>query len=235
MSIRALNWAYEQPADMGLACKATLVALANYADEHGSCYPGQELLAQMTGQSTRSVRRQIAKLKDDLKLITVEVRRSPDGSKNSNRYFLALEDTMSSGEDQLASGDQPQEDTEAHLEDTVSGLEDTQSSEPIEEPKEEPIEQRAPARARASRLPDNWKPNADDHRWAQKQGYGELFLRRELEKFKNYWGAKSGKDATKVKWSLTWRNWMINADDWTGNSAANHVVAPAGVRQMDVY
>jgi hypothetical protein len=35
--------------------------------------------------------------------------------------------------------------------------------------------------------------------------------RLETEKFINYWTARSGKDATKLDWSATWRNWILNA------------------------
>lgn len=33
----------------------------------------------------------------------------------------------------------------------------------------------------------------------------------ETEKFVNYWRAKTGKDATKLDWTATWRNWILNA------------------------
>ncbi|KVN83469.1 hypothetical protein [Burkholderia ubonensis] len=33
----------------------------------------------------------------------------------------------------------------------------------------------------------------------------------EAEKFRDYWSAKSGKDATKTDWPATWRNWVRNA------------------------
>jgi len=33
----------------------------------------------------------------------------------------------------------------------------------------------------------------------------------ETEKFINFWVAKSGKDATKLDWNATWRNWILNA------------------------
>jgi hypothetical protein len=35
--------------------------------------------------------------------------------------------------------------------------------------------------------------------------------RHETEKFVNYWRAKSGRDATKLDWPATWRNWMLKA------------------------
>lgn len=39
---------------------------------------------------------------------------------------------------------------------------------------------------------------------------------RETEKFRNYWRSKSGKDATKLDWPATWRNWMLTAADRAG-------------------
>ena len=42
-----------------------------------------------------------------------------------------------------------------------------------------------------------------------RQGRGK----RETDKFINYWRAKSGKDATKLDWVATWRNWMLNAEE----------------------
>jgi hypothetical protein len=33
----------------------------------------------------------------------------------------------------------------------------------------------------------------------------------ETDKFINYWVAKSGKDATKLDWVATWRNWILNS------------------------
>ena len=34
----------------------------------------------------------------------------------------------------------------------------------------------------------------------------------ETEQFRDYWQAKSGKDATKIDWVATWRNWMRKAE-----------------------
>lgn len=33
----------------------------------------------------------------------------------------------------------------------------------------------------------------------------------EADKFRDYWVAKTGKDATKHDWLATWRNWCRNA------------------------
>lgn len=33
----------------------------------------------------------------------------------------------------------------------------------------------------------------------------------EADKFRDYWTAKAGKDAAKLDWLATWRNWCRNA------------------------
>jgi hypothetical protein len=35
----------------------------------------------------------------------------------------------------------------------------------------------------------------------------------EFKRFADYWRAKPGKDACKLDWLATWRNWMRNAED----------------------
>lgn len=58
-----------------------------------------------------------------------------------------------------------------------------------------------------SRIPDDFKP---DREWSLKQGLSVQELRFEFEQFKDYWSAKTGKDATKKDWQATWRQWIRN-------------------------
>ena len=61
MSVEAMTWAWSQTVgDAG--AKAVLVALANFADEDGRCWPGVARLAHMTDQGERTVRRHLAAL-----------------------------------------------------------------------------------------------------------------------------------------------------------------------------
>jgi hypothetical protein len=68
-------------------------------------------------------------------------------------------------------------------------------------------------RKRATRLPDDWRPTEADVEWQRARGISDLLARRAFEKFGNYWRAKSGKDATKLDWSATWRNWLLTEQD----------------------
>jgi hypothetical protein len=66
------------------------------------------------------------------------------------------------------------------------------------------------ARKRASRLQEDFQVTPEMKQWAAGKA-PSIDLGLETEKFVNYWGAKSGKDATKLDWVATWRNWILNA------------------------
>ena len=69
----------------------------------------------------------------------------------------------------------------------------------------------APPRPRAKRLPDDWFPSDEDRAFAIELGLLPAQVAIEADKFGDYWRAKSGKDATKLDWSATWRNWCRKA------------------------
>lgn len=70
-------------------------------------------------------------------------------------------------------------------------------------------EQGAP-RKRGARIPDDFAVNPDMVAWA-KANAPNVDGRRETEKFINHWRAKTGAQATKLDWVLTWRNWLLTA------------------------
>jgi hypothetical protein len=81
---------------------------------------------------------------------------------------------------------------------------------------------------KGTRLPEDWTPDpvigptADMiARWPPGS------IERELEKFRNYWIAKSGKDAIKANWQRTWINWLISADERTGRNGHYRQDRPA--------
>jgi hypothetical protein len=67
----------------------------------------------------------------------------------------------------------------------------------------------------ASRIPDNFELSDEMIFWAKARA-PNVSAALETEKFKNYWQAKSGRDATKHDWQATWRNWLLNAEKWQG-------------------
>lgn len=70
---------------------------------------------------------------------------------------------------------------------------------------------RSGARAKATRLQDDWMPDQSDQDFAKAKGLSNDRLQTEALKFRNYWTSKSGKDATKTNWQRTWQNWILNS------------------------
>lgn len=70
------------------------------------------------------------------------------------------------------------------------------------------------------RLSEDFEVTADMVEWARLNA-PHVDGRRETEKFRDYWSAKSGRDAAKVDWTATWRNWMRNAADRTAPPVLN--------------
>ena len=88
MSVRALNWAFDQKG-MQPASKLLLIALANHADDSGYAWPGIEGIADRWDMSPRTVSRHIHLLSID-GLISVSPRYRDNGSQTSNAYQLSM-------------------------------------------------------------------------------------------------------------------------------------------------
>ena len=87
MSVQHMSWAFKQELESGP--KFVLVAIANFADGSGLCFPGQERLARMTGFSVRSIRNHVLAL-EEAGLIQRSGRRRDDGMKTSDEYQLLM-------------------------------------------------------------------------------------------------------------------------------------------------
>lgn len=72
--------------------KAVLLAVANYADEEGICWPSQEQLAEDTELSRHSIMRAIDHL-EGLGFLSRERRHRKDGSRTSDLIMLDLSST----------------------------------------------------------------------------------------------------------------------------------------------
>jgi hypothetical protein len=107
VSNKAINWAYGVQTIKG-GPKFTLVTLADMADQEHSCYPGQEMLAELTGFSVSAIYGHLLKL-HELGLITTERRHKKNGARNSDRYYLAVDGLFETVEDQAPeAGDRPE-------------------------------------------------------------------------------------------------------------------------------
>jgi len=87
MSIKAMNWAWEQP--LPPVPKLVLMALADNADDHGYCWPKMKTIAAKCSTSERTVQRTIKTLLA-AGLLKKDARFSASGQQVSNGYTLAL-------------------------------------------------------------------------------------------------------------------------------------------------
>ena len=85
MSIKAMNWAWEQK--LPPSSKLILMAIADAADEDGDCWPKVKTIAKKCGVSDRTVQRVLKEFISD-NLISVTPRFSQDRRQVSNNYRL---------------------------------------------------------------------------------------------------------------------------------------------------
>lgn len=80
-----------------------------------------------------------------------------------------------------------------------------------------PIPSVKPKISKGARLGRDWDLPEEWGEWAEKQGMEVSEVIRECDKFKDYWIAKTGRDACKADWEATWRNWIrrVTEGKWT--------------------
>lgn len=107
-----------------------------------------------------------------------------------------------------------QYNTDKHLRDKgkieppLGGLE-TSNATPLASPPKKPTKKEK----KGTRLPEDWQPSENLLQWVYKTA-PKLDLAKEVEVFKNYWLAKSGKDAVKIDWERTFQNWIYRTLDF---------------------
>lgn len=188
MSIEALSWAFDQ--NLHPTQKVLLLAIANYSDEDGWCFPSQETLAEKSSLSVATVRRTTTKLVE-AGLVEVELRYShTTGYRTSNGYHLPLN----------VSG-RPT----AHRS-TVSG-------------RREPSVKSSTTRARGKTsepekvlIPEDFEVTEAMRSWAAEK-FPAVDVDEQTERFIEHAQANG---RMMVDWTATWRTWIRRADGFRG-------------------
>jgi len=87
---------------------------------------------------------------------------------------------------------------------------------------------------RGSRLRDDWLLPRDWGEWAVEQGMDPDAVRAEADRFRDYWIAKAGREASKLDWQATWRNWIRSSIERNPRKAQSNAVSDAK-RIADIY
>lgn len=89
MSIRIMSQVWNMEIDDSTA-KLTLMALADFSDDEGYCYPSYEVLAKRISKSKRTAIRAVEKL-TELGFLQKEKRELNDGTSRTNLYKIVSE------------------------------------------------------------------------------------------------------------------------------------------------
>jgi len=181
-----------------------------------------DMLARRCGATLPAFRKAIEALQDDNKMLIVDGGLwSPKCDKHIALRRERQKSAKAAAEIRWQKSQQKQSTEDA-------GAYDPQCySEP--EPEEEKREAYASQKkARGMRLPEDWFLPMEWGEWAISEGMDRDAVRVQADRFKDYWLAKAGKDATKLDWQATWRNWIRSAKE-RGNGNGNR----GGVRQRE--
>ncbi|UTO29217.1 YdaU family protein [Bartonella harrusi] len=130
-------------------------------------------------------------------------------NKKTNTIVLAKKENDF---EDLKTNEQVDEPSEDHdCEKRADAIETVAEDQPaIHEQENIPKKAKRSKANRGCRLPDDFEPDYD---FAIAEGLPPERVKVEIAKFRDYWKAKTGKDATKTDWQATWRNWVRRAID----------------------
>jgi len=163
MSWQATAWVATVEAG-GSSGKLLLYALANYADEHGRCWPSDARLMQDTELSERAIREWKRKL-EEAGLLRVERRRTPGGTFQADEIRLSMGAQPPAKSAGGATGKSCRDHRQMTPPPPADGAVPPTPpyiAEPSEEPPIEPVEREARASERQEGQPEAQAPAADE-------------------------------------------------------------------------
>lgn len=202
MSIKIMSAVFES-LTMGPTDRLVMLALADHAGDDGSCYPSIARLCQRTGLGERAVQVAIGRLKQAGHL-TAKI---GGGRGNSTLYTLHVNTAPETPFEKPRTINTVSDDINPAFNALNPAADAPEPSVTIIEPPERKIS------SRGSRLSKDWFLPLDWGEWALTEGVDRDTIRSEADKFKDYWLSKAGKDAVKLDWQATWRNWIRTAKD----------------------
>jgi hypothetical protein len=200
--------------------RMVMVVLANYAGDTGKAWPSQQLIADETGCGVRSIKDHLAWL-EKAGFITRHTQNLGQGNGSRTSYQIhldRLERTAPDAGEEIAGANIARAKKREprcnipHLTNRQEPSIDTIAKAIVAPQPPDPPESKSTGRvrgaARGNRIAPNWAPTITDYAFASSEGMTREDINREADKFRDYWSAKSGREACKLDWSATWRNWV---------------------------
>lgn len=206
-----------------MARKFVLVALADYANDSGLCFPSIPALAERCSAGVRTVQenlcalesagfieRQFSKGRATTYRIT-----DPRTWRTPAAAAPVLEAHHCGADDDNSPPQQPHPTPAAAAPRTIKSIKQEQK------PKAQQDDSR-----RGARLPDDWRPSADVIEWA-KASFPGTDLRAICDEFRDYWRSVPGARGRKLDWDATFRNRVREKATPRGKINGSHQPTPA--------
>jgi hypothetical protein len=231
VSTKVTEWCWEHSQATGTD-RLVLIAIGDQASHEGlNAYPSYATLAHRCRVSIKTVQRSVQKL-EALGELAVDRRAGParEGRTNQRPNIYSFPAFR------ISAGHETRQDVHSFKEDATSGTEDATSgtgrgdrsarrgdtavtSDPsldssLFDPSVDPTAARpkSPAVSRGTRIPDPFVVTPEMVAWAR-ESVPTVDGARETAKFVDHFTAKVGRDAVKLDWLATWRNWMRTAEE----------------------
>jgi hypothetical protein len=210
MSIKVMSWVWENGPEQQSA-RFVLLALADFANDAGECWPSIDGIARKVCMSDRGVQKVLRQLEAD-GWIATEI---GGGRRGANVYRIALVRPTETPNDVPPERCSPRTTAQKTLNDVhhppnmSSENPERRSPEPSRTIKEPPRGSvREGARARASPIPPDWEPSPEDFADAIERGFSEHEAENEARKFRDYHRSVG---RPRADWSAAFRKWLADA------------------------
>ncbi len=171
-----------------------LLALADFADDDGLCWPSVATIAEKSRLTERGTRGIIRRL-EQKGFLSSEISRGGKGS--SNRYYVMPNPEPPSG----LTDSNPEPPSGLNLPNPEPDCIKPGTVVP-------PNLKRTINSKNGSRLSEDWALPQPWGTWALQQGLDDSEVRRQSEIFHDYWIGVPGQRGVKLDWQATWRNWI---------------------------
>lgn len=212
MSIRVMSKVWDSAPVAGSDLLA-LLALADWSDDAGRCYPGMAAIARKIRLQERQAQRVVHRL-IDAGFVHVTGNGFGGAPGSTRQYRIDLEKLKAvESSDTGVAHDTPDNETgvfqdgDGCLPRRETGVsDDTQT---VNEPSVN-RQREAPRSPKGSRLSADWSLPTDWKAWVQQErpDIQDPGIQRIADSFADYWKAKPGKDGIKLDWFAVWRNWI---------------------------
>ena len=230
MSIKLMAQVWEHSEISEPSELLVLLALADWANDDGECWPAMKTLGAKARISDRMARTYVRRLEHKGLLVCPSTK---GGKGHSNRYILRLDTRKPTSEIEASAKAETRKPTseneagtkaerrkpasgnecaskggKAEVESRKGGSGVSQRRKPTSE---EPI-RTIKNHQRGTRICASWLLPRDWGEWAMhEEGLSEAQVRRVADTFRDYWISVPGQKGVKLDWEATWRNWIRRA------------------------